>query len=321
MSTLDAIPARIAEPESSIDDLDDLENSLKVAADETKAAALAGTSDTDEQQNDNSQNAGDSQEPVDRPPWMPKKFWVEGDLDASISKMGAGYQNLESAYGRMANDLGTQRQITDKVLAMDKRTRDLGDEPGKPQPPTVDAAALVDDPTKTLDIYWQQREKQLRQEMAQEAQATARAAEEVSFLNKHPDYVVTAQSSDFSSWVSSSPLRLRAAQMARDGDYSVADELLTEYTALQGTGPALVLRDDKGNAVASTGDPDLDAARAASTESAAQASGSGSGAAKSEGKIYRRSELIRLKVEKPELYADPGFQAEILRAYAEHRVR
>jgi hypothetical protein len=62
----------------------------------------------------------------------------------------------------------------------------------------------------------------------------------------------------------------------------------------------------------------------ADTEGARKASlegGSGNDAAAPTGKVYRRADLIRLKMEKPQVYEDPGFQAEILLAYAQGRVK
>lgn len=262
--------------------------------------------------------AQNSDQKVDRPDYIEAKFWT-GDLTESLEKQAKGYRELHSAYGRMANDLGTQRKITDQLL-LGKRDADLdgsGATPPKRTPPKVDSSKLVDNPTETLDEYMTAREKALREEWESEQRQAQMAAEEQAFLAKHPNFNEIANSEEFGTWINSSPLRLRAAQMAGQGDYSVADELFTEFSALQGNGPAPVDRDDKGNNVVVT--DETDAARKVGTESAANApSTSGTTGGKP---IYRRADLIALKQTRPEVYADPVFQAEILQAYAEKRVK
>ncbi len=148
------------------------------------------------------------------------------------------------------------------------------------------------------------------------------AAQEAAFMSKYPDYANLANDGKFVDWVTSSPLRQRAAALARDGDFVIADELLTEYGVFKGTGPQPVLRDAAGNTVVTTEstEAELEAARKAGTVSAAQASVSQTGAVTSK-QLYRRSELIRLKQERPEVYGDPVFQAEIMAAYVDGRVR
>ena len=59
----------------------------------------------------------------------------------------------------------------------------------------------------------------------------------------------------------------------------------------------------------------LEEARKIGLETAAQ---DGSGES---GRYYRRADLIELKLKKPHIYADPEFQREILKAYAEKRVK
>ena len=56
------------------------------------------------------------------------------------------------------------------------------------------------------------------------------------------------------------------------------------------------------------------------TESAANAPTTGNQQTAA-GKVYRRADLIALKQQRPEVYADPVFQQEILQAYADGRVK
>lgn len=295
--------SRVAEPDNAPGDLAALELTLKNAtkkpAQEAPAdSGAATTTDTKPQ----------------KPDWIADKFWT-GNLEESTRKQAEAYSPLQSAYGRMANDLGTQRKITDQILALDKRATDLDGRPAaqKREPPKVDPRQLVDNPTATLDAYWKQREEDLRKEWEAEQQKQAATAAEQAFMSKHGDFATVTQTPKFVSWVHSSPLRMRAAALAGQGNYVVADELLTEYKALEGQGPAA--SDDPNRA--DTKDTNVEAARKAALESAAGAGGGSS----SKGPLYRRADLIALKMTKPHVYSDPTFQAEILRAYAEGRVK
>lgn len=303
-----------ADPNDAPGDLDSVINTLKETVTRTNEP------EKDELDPNEQQATGqNTNEKVERPDWIEQKFWT-GSIEESMEKQAKSYRELHSAYGRMANDLGTQRKITDQLL-LGKRDADLDGSsatPTKREAPKVDSAKLIDNPTETLDEYWREREERLRQEWETEQRQLAMAAEEQAFLSKHPNFKEVTDDPEFQQWVTSSPLRLRAAQLAGQGDYSVADELLTEYQALQGQGPAPVTRDEKGNNVVEIGD-DTNAARKVGTESAANAPATGN---KAGGKqIYRRADLIALKQNRPAVYSDPQFQEEILQAYAEGRVK
>lgn len=288
---------RVSNPEAAPGDLTALEQSLKDATKKpTTAPAPTGT-------------------PPAKPDYIQDKFWT-GDEAESLRKQAEAYSSLQSAYGRMANDLGTQRKLTDQLLALDKRTTDLEGTPAPAKPaPKVNARDLVDKPTETLDAYWKQREETLRAEMdAREAKLQTAAAER-DFLTKHADFAQVTATQEFLTWVHSSPLRQRAAALAGTGNYVIADELLTEYKAVKGQAPAQSADPTRGTS-ANSDSAATEAARKAGLETAANAGG-----ATGKGTVYRRADLIKLKMEKPQVYADPTFQAEILKAYAEGRVK
>jgi hypothetical protein len=300
-------------PNDAPGDLDGVVNSLQ--------ETVTRTNDPEKDKldpNDQQATAQNSNQNVERPEWIESKFWT-GDIEESMEKQAKSYRELHSAYGRMANDLGTQRKITDQLL-LGKRDADMASGSAAPtkEPPKVDSAKLIDNPTETLDEYWKDREASLRSEWETEQRQRGMVAEEQAFLVKHPNFREVASTPEFEAWMTSSPLRLRAAQLAGQGDYTVADELFTEYSALQGGAPAPVTRDEDGNNVVETGD-DTEAAKRVATESAANAPSTGGN---SGGKpIYRRADLIALKQNRPGVYADPQFQEEILQAYAEGRVK
>jgi hypothetical protein len=289
--------SRVTEPANAPGDLSALESTLKAATSTAANQTPTGTNKSDDA--------------ATKPDWLEDKFWT-GDLAESAQKQAQAYKPLQSTLGRMANDLGSQRKLTDQILALDKRTPDTSTA-ARPQPPKVDPRALVDDPTATLDAYWQTREAALRKEFDERQAASNIAAAESAFRTKHSDFDAVTGDPKFATWVSSSPLRKRAAALAGQGNYVIADELLTEYKALNGKAPPAADDANRGGDDAATV-----AARAAALESAAQSGGAGGS---SKGPVYRRADLIKLKMEKPAVYADPTFQNEILRAYAEGRVK
>jgi hypothetical protein len=120
----------------------------------------------------------------------------------------------------------------------------------------------------------------------------------------HPDFGQIAQDTDFQNWVKSSPIRLGLYARA-DGefDYDSANELLTTYKQLRGIKAKQT--SDAGEATRKTN------LKAASVD----VGGSG----ESGKRVYRRADLIRLKMTDPNRYE--ALSDEIMQAYAEGRVK
>jgi hypothetical protein len=260
--------------------------------------------------------ANDQQEAPakEKPSDVPDKFWDAEKGVVLYEEMAKSYRTLESAYGRMANDLGTQRKLTDRLLDL-KRADDLranggSPDPAKPKLPQVKGTELLDDPagviSRVVETVVQERDKQVQESIAQ-TQAQSRFTK---FVTDHPDYEDVAKSNEFQSWVSESKSRQRVSALASQGDVDSADDLLTEYKALNRSKQSVSKEDLAKEA--------LEKARKVGLENGGAAAPS---AAVKPGKVYRRADLIRLKLEKPEVYSDESFQAEILKAYAEGRVK
>ena len=197
----------------------------------------------------------------------------------------------------MANDLGTQRKLTDRLLDL-KREEDLSN--NTPEPVQLDGADLLDDPMKALDRYSDAREARLLEKTQERLTQLESQLQSDRFMQKHPDFMELGQDPKFLEWVQSSPLRASAGQAAAAGDWDAADALLTEYKA---TAPAPSEVPPQDDAVAE--------ARKVALE------GSNTSGDTNTGKVYRRADLIDLKLNKPHVYSDPAFQQEILKAYAE----
>lgn len=246
-----------------------------------------------------------------RPDWIDEKFWT-GDVSESASKQHQSYLNLQTAYGRMANDLGNQRKLTDRLLDL-KRDTDLNR--NTPEPVQVEGADLLDKPNETLDRFLEPRLKETTQQLQDRLAGIEAALAQQAFVSQHPDYNEIANDPQFGNWANATPYRAAAAQRAISGDYDAANELLTEYKLQRQTGNQQASNADAGNVGNAPSGDDVNGARAASLESTA------SGQSTASGKVYSRSDLIRLKLEQPAVYEDLKFQDEIMRAYAEGRVK
>jgi len=121
---------------------------------------------------------------------------------------------------------------------------------------------------------------------------------------EHPDYSQVVNDAEFQSWVKSSPVRVGLYAKA-DGefDYDSANELLSTFKQLRGV-------------KAKQSEQASDATRAKSMK-AAQVDVGGSG--ESSKRVYRRADLIRLKMTDPARYET--LSDEIMQAYSEGRVR
>jgi len=213
------------------------------------------------------------------------------------------YRDLESDRGRLANDLGVQRQISDRLINL-KRGDDLQHYTPPAQAAQIRTAAaspdeLLQDPSGTVDKIVGPRLDQVREDLNKRLASLEVSLAQGRLLAKHPDYLEYPQNQEFVDWVKESQLRQRVAALAAQGDTQAIDDLLTEYKSR-----AKPAQDDN-----------LEAARNAGLEgTSSQKSASG-------GRVYSRAALMKLRIEKPDTYADPAFQAEITRAYAEGRVK
>lgn len=242
---------------------------------------------------------------------LPEKF-----RGKSVKDVVTMYQNLESDRGRMANELGVQRQLTDRLLGL-KREDDLRANGGKPErakPAPVTTNDLLDRPQETLERVVNDKVDSVSAELRQVNQQLRSELAKTRFENRHSDYQSVVRDPDFVSWVQASPLRLRAAAVANNGDWQIADELLTEYKQ-NGKQQSASRETDSTQ----TAQVNLEEARRASYTSSG--SNPNDGQSKPAGKIYKRADLMRLMIDDPEAYYDEDFQREILLAHAEKRVR
>lgn len=236
-------------------------------------------------------------------PVVPDKF--EGKTREEIAE---AYLNLEREKGRLANDLGEQRKLVDRVLSLEenRNPRQMEEE----LTVGIDPTDLLANPSGTLDKYFEAREAKLREQYDAKIRQLEGSMGAQQLQSKHQDAETVTNDPRFLEFVQANPVRTRiAAAAVEEQDYQALDYLISEWKERQpkAAAPTAAKTESKNSA--------LDAARAASLE------GSSSGDTQSSGKIFSRTALIRMKLEDPAAYGDPAFQEEVIRAYAEGRVK
>ena len=206
------------------------------------------------------------------------------------------HQDQVLMIGRQAQEVGEVRKLADELIKQNLGSRQ---QQTRQEEPEVD---FFENPQKAIqrtvdnhpDIL---AARQVTQEMKR-AQIQQRLAQE------HPDFGDIARDQDFANWVKSSPVRIKIFEQADAGyDFDSANELLSTYKQLRSVKQKQT--SDDGEA---TRKQNLKAV-------GVDVGGSG----ESSKKVYRRADLIRLKMQDPNRY--DALSDEIMAAYAEGRVR
>jgi hypothetical protein len=198
--------------------------------------------------------------------------------------------------GRQAQEVHEVRTLADQLIK-----RQLEDKTAQ----TVENAPEVDFFENPQVAMQREIERNpVLQEARQAAMELKRMKTAQQLAAKHPDFGTIAQDTGFQEWVKSSPIRVGLYAKA-DGefDFEAADELLSTYKQLKQV---------RSNSAQEAGKQQkAQALKAAAVDT----SGSGEVAKK----VYRRADLIRLKMSDPDRYDQ--LQPEIMAAYAEGRVK
>ena len=224
---------------------------------------------------------------------LPEKY--KGKSAAEIARM---HEEAEKLIGRQANEVGELRKLTDEILKQQLASKPQQQE----EVPEVD---FWSDPDTYLNKKLETHPDILA---ARQLQIQQRMQQTASLLEQnHPDFQQIASSQDFQDWVAKSKVRTELYVRAdKDFDYDSADELLSSYKAIRG-----VKQENAQKQVKDLADNRDKQLKAASVDSG--------GGNVTSAKIYRRSDLIRLKMTDPSRYE--ALQPEIMAAYAEGRVK
>ena len=225
---------------------------------------------------------------------MPSKF-----AEKSSEEIAQSYLELEKELGRKGNEIGELRKLTDTYIK-----REL-DRPvaSAPKEEAVKADFDFDNANTSVDklIESNSRIKDLEERLNQ----TETQGQLNQFKERHPDYLEIAADTDFQGWITGSDYRVKMyARADQLNDFETADELLgmwKEHKSLAELSKKKEVKKVKRN---------KDLNDAATTLSSTGATSD---------RIFRRADLIKLRIEDPNRYE--SLSEEIRTAYAEGRVR
>lgn len=219
----------------------------------------------------------------------------------SVEDIVKMHQEAEKLIGRQAQEVSEVRKLADELL---KRQLSTSQEPEVEQnAPEVDffenpqvavKKAIENDPAV--------------QEARQMALELKRMKTAQQLASKHPDFGQIAQDSGFQDWVKASKVRLGLyAKADAEFDFEAADELLSTYKELK------QIKTAKESAVVQ------EAGKQQKAQAMKAAAVDVGGSGESSKKVYRRADLIRLRMNDPARYE--ALQPEIMAAYSEGRVK
>ena len=231
---------------------------------------------------------------------IPEKY-----KNKSLDEIVRMHQEAEKLIGRQAQEVGEVRKLADSLLKQQLEAKH------DKQPEPAQEIDWFEDPQKAINQALESNPvlKQLQEQQAIQVQRAALDAIEKT----HPDFVSVAQSEDFQQWVAGSKARQRLYADANNYDVDSALELLDNYKSLRG------LRQQKEE-TSKAADEALKKTDSEGRTKALKAAAVQQGGTGETGKpVYRRADLIRLRMQDPNRYE--SMADEILNAYAEGRVR
>jgi hypothetical protein len=222
---------------------------------------------------------------------LPEKY-----RNKSLEEVVRMHQEAEKLIGKQAQEVGEIRKLSDELIKQNlgskqQRVQEEESEVDFFQDPQKAVQATIDkhpDVLAARQASMDFKRMQVQQKLAQE----------------HPDFSQVVGDSEFQNWVKGSSVRLALyAKADSEFDYDSANELLSTFKQLRGV-------------KAKETEKASDATRAKNMK-AAQVDVGGSG--ESSKRVYRRADLIRLKMTDPVRHE--SLSDEIMQAYSEGRVR
>lgn len=224
-------------------------------------------------------------------PELPDRY--RGKSIEDIVKM---HQEAEKVIGRQAQEVGEVRKLADELI---KQNLSSKSQPVEQVEPEVD---FFENPQKAI-----QKTVETHPDVVAARQAGIefkRMQTQQRLAQEHPDFMEISADKDFETWIKSSQVRLELYTRAdAQFDFDAANELLSTYKQLRGIKQKQAEQSGKE-------------ARQ-QTLKAAQVDTGGTG--ESSKRVYRRADLIRLKMTDPARY--DALSEEIMAAYAEGRVK
>ena len=238
--------------------------------------------------------AVDVKEPVEE---LPEKY--RGKSAIEIARM---HQEAEKLIGRQANEVHEVRSLADQLL---KQQLDSRAKEAKPIEESLEDDFFAD-PASAVNRQVEKHPAVLEARQAALEMKRMKTAQQLS--SKHPDFATIAQDAGFQDWVKSSAIRLNLfARADAEFDFESADELLSTYKELR--------QIKQQNQVQQSADVESKSQEQAMKAATVDVGGAG----ETSRKVYRRADLIKLRMTDPDRYMQ--LSDEIMQAYAEGRVK
>ena len=249
-----------------------------------------------EQQEPEEQQAAVEENPEEQ---IPDKY-----RNKSVSDIVKMHQEAEKLIGKQAQEVGEVRRLADELLK-----RELSQKQSiEPQQEEEDPALkYYEDPmgavNSAVDNHPAIQEAKKQAFEYKQQQVTQRLRNEFSNFDE------VVQDQKFFDWISASPVRTKLFTEAHSQyDYDSAAELLSTWNAMN---PVRQQSDNTADVVSES--------KKQTTKSLKSAEVTTGSPAPSSRKIYRRADLINLRLRDPARYE--AMQDEIMSAYAEGRVK
>lgn len=228
--------------------------------------------------------------PVADKPKIPDKY-----SGKSLEDIVHMHQEAEKLIGRQAQEVGEVRRLADDLIKQQLSTK---------QTPVQEENEIdfFEDPKKAVRNAVDKHPDVLAAKQAAQEMRQMRTQAELN--KKHPDMADIVKDGEFIDWVKASPVRLNMyAQADANYDLASADELLSTFKQIRSV-KAQQTQDDGSQALKQS-------LKAASVDTG--------GTGVSSQKIYRRADLIRLRMTDPRRYE--ALSDDIMAAYSEGRVK
>jgi len=236
----------------------------------------------------------DVKEPVEE---LPEKY--RGKTAIEIARM---HQEAEKLIGRQANEVHEVRSLADQLL---KQQLDSKAKEAKPIEESLEDDFFAD-PASAVNRQVEKHPAVLEARQAALEMKRMKTAQQLS--SKHPDFATIAQDAGFQDWVKSSAIRLNLfAKADAEFDFESADELLSTYKELR--------QIKQQNQVQQSADVESKSQEQAMKAATVDVGGAG----ETSRKVYRRADLIKLRMTDPDRYMQ--LSDEIMQAYQEGRVK
>jgi len=246
----------------------------------------------------------DTTEAVDTAPpaeELPEKY--KGKSAMEIAKM---HQEAEKLIGRQANEVHEVRSLADQLLKQQLEANK------KVQQQPIEESLEDDffaDPKQAVNRQVEKHPAVVEARQAALEMKKMKTAQQLSA--KHPDFGTIASDAGFQDWVKASAIRLNLfAKADADYDFEAADELLSTYKEIK-----QIKAQQAVQQTAQSNQVEADAQKTAMKAATVDVGGTG----ETSRKVYRRADLIKLKMTDPARYE--AMSDEIMAAYSEGRVK